>query len=192
MKFTRFWLKTCFFLVFLTFFACHLPAFCAEIEPGPLVPAVKNARPATGAAVTLVGRGNRAAEVRRNGEVTELEPGDLVLVNKGAGMLDWFQAPAPAPKPQAQEEEKSSVQEAEEAALDEGDKAVEEALVEADKEAIRQMREGKYMWFFDEKGKVMTNEELDRRIKTGNLSGIKAVNDDRQEWRPSSGNQKEE
>lgn len=192
MKVTCSWLKICGFLLFLTAFACGLPAFSAEKAAASLEPAVKHARPATGAAVTLVGRGNRAAEVRKDGTVTELAPRELVLVNKGKNMRDWFQAPAPLPKPQKEAGEESSVvEEAAKAGRDEGEKAVEEALKESDKEAIRKMREGAYMWFFDEKGKVMTNQELDRRLKTGNLNGIKAVSDDRQEWTPSSGKKQE-
>lgn len=161
-------------------FAVSVCAFAEEPKGGA---------PSTGAAVTLVGRGNRAAVVTKDGNVTEVKPNQLVFVNKSRGMLDWFTAPAPAApavKPPAQT---NLVEEAEKAGREEGQKAVQEALLEADKKAIREMREGRYMWFFDEKGKQLTNEELDRRLATGNLSGIKAMNDDRDEWTPASARQ---
>ena len=146
--------------------------------------AVKQARPAATAEVTFVGRGNRAAEVGKDGNVTEFTPDKLVLRNRGKRMMELPAPPASIPaKPVVQP---NPVEEAQKAAREEGEKAVQEALKEADAKTIEEMRKGRYMWFFDETGKVMTQEELDRRVAEKNFTGIKAMNDDRDEWTPRS------
>ncbi|MCX5769129.1 MAG: hypothetical protein NTZ09_02470 [Candidatus Hydrogenedentes bacterium] len=147
--------------------------------------AVKLTMPAPAAEVTFVGRGDRAAEVGKDGNVTEFTPDKLVLRNRGkrAGV-------APVPPAAAPESVKPAgpnpVEEVQKAAKDEGEKAVREALKEADVKSIEEMRKGRYMWFFDETGKVMSEEELDRRIADKDVAGIKAMNDDRDEWTPRS------
>ncbi|HUW60976.1 MAG TPA: hypothetical protein VMZ06_08220 [Candidatus Bathyarchaeia archaeon] len=146
--------------------------------------AVKQARPADTAVVTFVGRGNRAVEVGKDGTITEFTPDKLVLRNRGKRMMQLPAPPAPVPaKPDVQP---NLVEEAQKAAREEGEKAVQEALKEADVKSIEEMRKSRYMWFFDETGKVMTQEELDRRVADKNVAGIKAMNDDRDEWTPRS------
>jgi len=98
-----------------------------------------------------------------------------------------MQLPAPpAPVPAKPDVQPNLVEEAQKAAREEGEKAVQEALKEADVKSIEEMRKSRYMWFFDETGKVMTQEELDRRVADKNVAGIKAMNDDRDEWTPRS------
>ena len=143
---------------------------------------LKQAKPA--AEITFVGRGNRAAEVGKDGNVTELTPDKLVLRNRGKRMAEL---PTPAdPAPAKPADQPNPVEEAQKAAKEEGEKAVQEALKEADVKSIEEMRKGRYMWFFDETGKVLTEAELDRRIAEKDVTGIKAVNDDRDEWTPRS------
>jgi hypothetical protein len=152
--------------------------------------AVRQAKPAGAGEVTLVGRGNRAAEIGKDGSVTELTADKLVLRNRGRRMslLPGLSVPEPA-KPVDQP---NPVEEAPKAASEEGEKAVQDALKEADVKSIEEMRKGRYMWFFDETGKVMTEEELDRRVAEKDVAGIKAMNDDRDEWTPRSGKAKAE
>jgi len=146
--------------------------------------AVKQAKPAGAAEVTLVGRGNRAAEISKDGNVTELAPNKLVLLNRGKRVAELPGPPAAAPEPAKPGDKPNTSKEVEKDAKAEGEKAVQEALKEADVKSVEEMRKSRYMWFFDETGNVMTEEELDRRIAEKDLTGIKAVNDDRDEWTP--------
>ena len=98
--------------------------------------------------------------------------------------------PAPEPEPakpaDQPEPAKDALKAAEEEARARDEKATQEALTEADVKSIEEMRKGRCMWFFDETGKVMTEQELDRRVTEKDIAGIKAVNDDRGEWTPRS------
>ncbi len=147
-------------------------------------PTVKALTPAA-ATITFVGRGNRAAVVGKDGNVTELAPEKLVVKNRSKRAVAAPAAPTAAAEPAKPAEEKSA-EDAAKAAKEEGEKAVNEALKEADVKTIEEMKNSKSMWFFDETGKVMTQEELDKRLADKDFAGIKAVNDDRAEWTPRS------
>ena len=130
------------------------------------------------AGVTIVGRGGAAREVGKGGVVREIPKSQLQFRNlsRGAG-----QAPRVAPPPPDKPATKKDGQQAEAAPAKPAVKELSpeaKARVEAARQAnIDQINKVRQLggWIYDKNDKPLSKEELDRRIKSGDLDDIKTI-----------------
>ncbi len=130
------------------------------------------------AEVTIVGRGGVAHEVGKDGAVREIPKSQLQFRNQSHGAA---QVPRVAPPPPDKAATKKDGQQAEAAPAKPAVKEISpeaKARVEAAKQAntdqINQVRQ-QGGWIYDKNDKPLSNEELDRRIKSGELDDIKTI-----------------
>jgi len=128
------------------------------------------------AGVTIVGRGGAAQEVGKGGSVREVSKGDLQFRNQSRVSSETRRSVSSVPeKPrQKQSERKPDAKQAEpaEKELTPEEKARIEAIKKENVEKIRKVRllGGA---FSDKEDQPLSDEELDRRIKEGELDDIK-------------------
>jgi len=65
-------------------------------------------------------------------------------------------------------------------------KTEDEATRRADVENIQRIRKTGGAYFYDKEGKPLSNEELDKRLETGEVAGIRAVDLQQQPWAAKS------
>ncbi|HEO72291.1 MAG TPA: hypothetical protein ENN80_13605 [Candidatus Hydrogenedentes bacterium] len=152
---------------------------------------------------TLVGRPGSARIIEEDGQVRVLTPRQLALVNqpgfrvadlprpsealpRGAAGSTSLMAPPAEAEPSAEAEppveQGPQVQEpaAEDTAEPTGPNPAAEAKAQ-DIERIESLR-AEQAWFYRPDGVPMTREELDRRLATGDVEGLRAVDRYQQSW----------
>lgn len=167
-------------------------------KPGP--PASVNVEPAPlkkpDEPITLQGRGDKIEVREKNGKVREVDKKSLVVLNRSKAEVRkpdvkrnaepkaQTEAGAPATDP---EKEKAAKEKAEK---EKADKEKAAAVRQSDAARLRSVQ-GEGGWFYDENNKPISSEELDKRIESGKVAGIKSVDIHLQDWKTESKPEKE-
>jgi outer membrane biosynthesis protein TonB len=181
-----------------------LAAFAQEKQP----PANEKA------SISIVGKKGEAKVIEKNGTVEEASKQDLLFLNRSKASSRPAKA-EPKPEKTAEEqakagEKKDSDQQKpaaegtkpddqkkpaqppgarDKAVKKEVKKEVDEQVVEAkrkvDTEVLRQLRR-QGAWFYDKDGKPISGEDLDKRVESGDVGGIKATDIYMRQWSAES------